>query len=200
MRIISGQCRGMKLSVPKGKVTRPIPDGVRQALFSSLGSEFGTAGELPEINIVDMFAGTGSFGLECISRGAKLCCFIEKNHQALSILRQNIDKLGLQGRCWIVSGNAFACDLPPAPENKGWDLVYLDPPYPTVEINLEQQSVPNLLISLCDTQLLAPDALVILRHPTTTDYERRLGRLTPYRTKTYGTMRFTWFHYDHQNS
>jgi len=80
MRIISGQCRGMKLSVPKGKITRPIPDGVRQGLFSSLGSEYGTAGELPPLNIVDMFAGTGSFGLECLSRGAKLCSFDEKNH------------------------------------------------------------------------------------------------------------------------
>ncbi len=200
MRIISGQCRGMKLSVPKGKITRPIPDGVRQALFSSLGSEYGTAGELPPLNIVDMFAGTGSFGLECLSRGAKLCCFVEKNHPVLSILRQNIANLGMQGRCWIVSGNAFDCDLPPAPENKGWDLVYLDPPYPTVEINLEQQSVPSLLIGLSDTNLLTSDALVILRHPTTIDYERRLGRLTPFRTKTYGTMRFTWFRYDQQIS
>jgi len=106
----------------------------------------------------------------------------------------------MQGRCWIVSGNAFDCDLPPAPENKGWDLVYLDPPYPTVEINLEQQSVPSLLIGLSDTNLLTSDALVILRHPTTIDYERRLGRLTPFRTKTYGTMRFTWFRYDQQIS
>ncbi len=200
MRIISGQCRGMKLMVPKGKITRPIPDHVRQALFSSLGSEFGTAGELPEISVVDMFAGTGSFGLECLSRGVKLCCFVEKNHQALSILRQNIQHCGLQGRAWIVTGNAYDCELPQAPDNKGWDLIYLDPPYINVEINLEQYSVPNLLIGLSDSNLLAQDAMVILRHPSTNDYERRLGYLVPYRTRTYGSMCFTWFRYDKQTS
>jgi len=198
MRIIAGQCRGMKLAVPKGKVTRPIPDHVRQALFSSLGSEYGTPGEFPAINVMDLFAGTGSFGLECLSRGAKLCCFVERSYPALSVLRQNIAHLGLQGKAWIVSGNAFDADLPPAPDNAGWPLVYLDPPYATVEVNIDQFSVPNLLIALSDTRLLAPEALVILRHPIAIDYERRLGRLTPFRTKTYGTMRFTWFRYDLQ--
>lgn len=198
MRIISGQCRGMKLSVPKGKVTRPIPDHVRQALFSSLGSEYGTPGEFPDLLVVDMFAGTGSFGLECLSRGAKLCCFVERNHHVLSILRQNIEKLGLQGRAWIVSGNAFDCDLPPAPEAKGWDMVYMDPPYAAVEVNFDPSSVPNLLMRLSDSNLLSAEALVILRHPASIDYERRVGHLTPYRTKTYGTMTFTWFRYDRQ--
>ena len=120
MRIISCTCRCMPLMVPKGKITRPIPDNVRQALFSSLGSEYGTAGELPELYVVDIFAGTGSFGLECLSRGAKLCCFVEKNHQAMSILRQNIRKCGFEGKCWIVSGSAYDCELPPAPESHGW--------------------------------------------------------------------------------
>lgn len=186
----------MKLSVPKGKITRPIPDHVRQALFSSLGSEYGTPGEFPEINVVDMFAGTGSFGLECLSRGAKLCCFVEKNYSPLSILRQNIEKCGFAGKAWILHGNAFDCELPAAPGNSGWNLVYLDPPYINVEINLDQNSVPNLLINLCDSNLLAAEALVILRHPIAIDYERRMGHLTPFRTKTYGTMKFTWFRYD----
>jgi 16S rRNA (guanine(966)-N(2))-methyltransferase RsmD len=188
----------MPLMVPKGKITRPIPDNVRQALFSSLGSEYGTAGELPELYVVDIFAGTGSFGLECLSRGAKLCCFVEKNHQAMSILRQNIKKCGFEGKCWIVSGSAYDCELPPTPDSHGWDLVYLDPPYINVELNLAQNSVPDLLIAISDSNLLAPDAKVILRHPSLIDYERRLGKLRPVRTKTYGTMRFTWFDYDPQ--
>jgi 16S rRNA (guanine966-N2)-methyltransferase len=186
----------MNLLVPKGKITRPIPDGVRQALFSSLGSEYGTAGELPDLNVVDMFAGTGSFGLECLSRGAKLCLFVEKNPAAMSVLRQNIDKLKMQGRVWLVHGNAFECDIPPAPDEVGWQLVYLDPPYINVEVNIDTMSVPNLLIAISDTNLLSSDAKVILRHPSSTDYERRLGKLSPYRTRTYGSMRFTWFQYD----
>jgi 16S rRNA (guanine(966)-N(2))-methyltransferase RsmD len=196
MRIIAGECRGTILQVPKGKITRPIPDSVRQALFSSLGSEYGTPGIMPEINVVDMFAGTGSFGLECLSRGVKLCCFFEKNPQVLSILRQNIKKCKLEGRAWIVSGSAYDCDLPATPDGRGWDLVYLDPPYINVELNFSQNSVPNLLTAISDSGQLANEAWVILRHPIATDYERRLGKLRPLKNKTYGSMRFTWFRYD----
>ena len=196
MRIVAGQCKGMTIQAPKGKVTRPIPDRVKQAMFSSLGSEYGTPGMFPEIAVLDLFAGSGSFGLEALSRGARLCCFVEKFPPALNCLRQNIEKLGLAGRCWIVSGNAFSCDLPAEPTGKGWELIFLDPPYAKVEIDIDTTSVPNLLIGLSDTGLLAPEALIILRHPIQVDYERRLGRLTPHRTKTYGTMSFTWFGYD----
>jgi 16S rRNA (guanine(966)-N(2))-methyltransferase RsmD len=198
MRIIAGECRGTQLEVAKGKITRPIPDSVRQALFSSLGSEYGTPGQMPEINVVDMFAGSGSFGLECLSRGAKLCCFFEKNYLALRHLRQNISKCKMEGRAWIVSGSAYDCELPASPDPKGWDLVYLDPPYINVELNLNQNSVPNLLIALSDSGLLAPDAWVILRHPVPTDYQRCMGKLRPVRDKKYGTMRFTWFRFDQE--
>lgn len=198
MRIIAGQCRGMKLQPPRGKATRPMPDRVREALFSSLGSEYGTAGELPELCVLDLFAGTGSIGLEALSRGAKLCCFVEKLHRAVSTLRQNIDRLALQGRCWIVTGDAFVCDIPQAPDNVGWQLVFVDPPYAMAEAANDEHSIPNLLGGLARSELLADEALVILRHPLQTDFQRRIGHLIPTRTKTYGTMKFTWFTYDRE--
>jgi len=196
MRIIAGQCRGMKLQVPRGKRTRPMPERVRESLFSSLGSEWGTAGGLPKLNVLDLFAGTGSLGLEALSRGAELCCFVEKSQAAISALRQNIDRLGLRGRCWIVSGDAFICDLPRPPEAGGWQLVFADPPYVVTKVNVDLYSIPNLLAGLSESAILEDQAVVILRHPRQTDFERRIARLHPYRSKTYGTMKFTWFRYE----
>lgn len=196
MRIIAGQCRGMRLAVPKGKVTRPMPDRVRQAVFSSLGSEYATAGMLPALHVLDLFAGTGSLGLEAVSRGAKLCCFVEKSVRAVSVLRRNIEHLHLGGRCWIVGGDAFVCDLPRAPSAGGWDLAFVDPPYATAEIHVDASSVPNLLAGLSESDTLSDGAWVLVRHPLPVDYERRIARLIPDRTRTYGTMKLTWFRYE----
>ncbi len=196
MRIISGQCKGMKLRTPKGRITRPIPDRVKEALFSSLGSEFSTPGRIPEFAVLDLFAGSGTFGLEALSRGAKLCCFVEKNRFALNCLRENIERLKLSGKCWILTGDAFDVEIPPEPTGTGWQLVFLDPPYATIEVNIDRSSIPNLLHSLSDSALLADGAIVILRHPSHIDFLKRIGRLIPFKTKTYGTMTFTWFGYD----
>ncbi len=198
MRIIAGECGGMRLLVPKGKGTRPMPDRVRESMFSSLGSDFGTAAMLPEINVLDFFAGTGSFGLEAVSRGAKLCCFVEKVGRALSVLRQNIKNLGLEGRCWIVNGDAFVCKVPKPPDGEGWQLVFLDPPYALAESQGDMHSVPELLASLSESDVLADDALVVLRHTLQVDYERRIGHLIPEQIRVYGTMKFTWFRYARQ--
>ncbi len=188
----------MRISAPKGRITRPITDRVKQALFSSLGSEFGTPGALPEIAVLDLFAGSGALGLEAISRGARLCCFVERYRPALNCLRENINKLNLSGSCWIVNGDAFFCDIPPEPTGTGWQLVFLDPPYATVEINIDRASVPNLIMSLSESGKLADEAIVILRHPINVDFERRIGQLFPYITKKYNTMALTWFRYDKQ--
>jgi len=200
MRIIAGKCKGMRIQAPRGRITRPIPDRIKQALFSSLGSEYGTPGALPELAVLDLFAGSGAFGLEALSRGARLCCFVERYRPALNCLRENIRKLNLSGQCWIVTGDAFSCDIPDEPTGAGWELVFLDPPYAAVEINIDSVSVPNLLMVLADMGKLADDATIILRHPSNIDFDRRIGKLYPYQTKTYSTMSFTWFNYDKQIS
>jgi len=186
----------MRLGVPKGKGTRPMTDRVRESLFSSLGSEYGTPGELPGLYVMDMFAGTGSLGLEALSRGAKLSCFVEKLRPACNVLRENIATVGLQDRCWIVAGDAFVCNLPPAPAGDGWELVFVDPPYAAAGVHIVLYTVPNLLGRLSESHLLADRAIVVLRHPLDVDYERQVTRLGPYRRKAYGTTKFTWFKYD----
>ena len=122
MRIISGQWRGRPLAAPPGKATRPTSDRAREGLFSMLASRLGSFADL---QVADLFAGTGALGLEALSRGAAHCTFVEKDRAALDILRRNIDKLGAGERAELRAQAVEHASPPPRP----CDLVMLDPPY-----------------------------------------------------------------------
>ena len=130
MRISGGQARGIHLAVPKGDAVRPATDGLRQAVFSSLGDRMEGAWFL------DLFAGSGSYGLEALSRGAAGGMWVERNRAAFELLRRNIasvcvsmerDEEGLMVRCGdATSAPWIDPERPPA-------LVFVDPPYPILD-------------------------------------------------------------------
>lgn len=123
MRIISGEFRGRRLVSPEGKgTTRPLPDRVRTAIFNML------VGHFEGQSFYDAFAGTGSFGLEAISRGAARCVFVEKDREAATALRKNIELCGAGDRAEVFLGDALgagALSRCPAPVH----VVMFDPPY-----------------------------------------------------------------------
>src|SRR5688500_10978795 len=119
MRIIAGQWRGRPLPAPKGQDTRPTADRVREALFSMLASRLGS---FEDLQVADLFAGSGALGLEALSRGAAHCVFIENDRRAADSIRANIAALGASGE--VLARSAEHAALPrPA------DLAFLDPPY-----------------------------------------------------------------------
>src|SRR5688572_24393976 len=125
MRIIAGEFRGRKLLPPEGDVTRPITDRVKQSLFDIL------APLLPGARVYDCFAGTGSMGLESLSRGARHAAFFEQHRPAVQRLRRNIETLGVAARATVVAQDLFkwfAAAPPPAPGERA-GCVFLDPPY-----------------------------------------------------------------------
>ena len=86
MRITGGLARGIPLILPKGDAVRPATDALRQAVFSSL------AALVPGATCLDLFAGTGSYGLEALSRGASTCIFVDEHRQANAVIQQNLEK------------------------------------------------------------------------------------------------------------
>ena len=106
MRIIGGKWRSRRIEFPSDPGTRPMPDRMREAVFDILVSRFGCPGGLPPIDVVDLFAGSGSLGLEAISRGAAACDFVERRKPALAVLRRNLVQLESGATCRIVAGNA----------------------------------------------------------------------------------------------
>ena len=153
MRITGGKARGIPIKAPRGDVTRPATDRMREAVFSSLGAM------VEGRRVVDLFAGTGAYGLEAISRGARQVTFYETNGNALACLKHN--KAVVLKACGLGMDVAtiLACDvyaLDAASENA--DLIFIDPPYDAIESQMER------IFERADRQATA-EAYVILELP-----------------------------------
>ena len=162
MRIIAGELGGRKILPPPTETTRPITDRAKQSLFDSLG--YLTDGA----NVLDAFAGTGSMGLECLSRGARRVVFVERDRGALLNLRKNITALGLDARSVVLPIDAYRVARHSALTNDGAeriDLAFIDPPYAHTEPGPEHTRLRRLLADLA-ANALAPGGLISLRHPT----------------------------------
>ena len=119
MRVIGGSARGMKLSVVPGEGTRPILDRVKTALCDILRPT------IDEIRFLDLFAGSGSVGIEALSQGAAWCTLIERRRLAIQVIRKNLETTGLTNRSEVRQADAFAY-LKEA--QQGFDLIYIAPP------------------------------------------------------------------------
>ena len=125
MRIVGGEFRGRSLATPKSNDIRPTTDRTRESLFNILSHSYG--GVLDGGRVIDCFAGTGAVGLEALSRGAAQALFVETSVEGRSLLRTNIETLGLQGRAKIFRRDAT--DLGPVGTMEPFDLLFADPPY-----------------------------------------------------------------------
>ena len=157
MRIIAGTKRGMKLLSPKTFDTRPITDRVKESVFSIIYKY-----DLPaDKKVADVFCGTGSLGLEALSRGASFVTFIEKAPKVVETLNKNIEKAGFVKNTKVIRANAFQIGAPVGFEEEKYDLVFVDPPY-KMSINTKAGSqLYNLLILLNDQ--LAENGITIVR-------------------------------------
>jgi 16S rRNA (guanine966-N2)-methyltransferase len=121
VRIIAGDWRGRKLVAPEGMATRPTADRVRETLFNMLSSRIGS---FEGLRVADLYAGSGALGLEALSRGAGLACFVEQDASAIAAIRANIAALGASERTQLLARSAL-----PLPPSQPFDLIFADPPY-----------------------------------------------------------------------
>ena len=173
MRIIAGELRGRRIAAPPGRATRPMLDRVREAMFSTLQPW------LRDAVVLDLFAGSGSLGLEALSRGARQVRLVERGAQALAALRKNVDTLGVRGRVEIVVGDA----LKPSTWLTSVHVAFVDPPYALLDD--ERGRVLGALTKLVSEHLV-PDGIAVLHVPrgALTDAEITVGEA---RVRRYGT-------------
>jgi 16S rRNA (guanine966-N2)-methyltransferase len=135
MRIISGNFKGKKIHQPLDKNTRPLRDMVKESIFNLLVHSKKINFEIINSNILDLFSGSGSFGLECVSRGANQVIFVENYFNILNILKQNVKSIDTENICKIVEKDCFDYfKINTYFENKV-DLIFIDPPYKEKKIN-----------------------------------------------------------------
>jgi len=175
MRVITGSARGRRLKELEGMETRPTTDRVKEGMFSAL--QFDIEGR----RILDLFAGTGQLGIECLSRGAASAVFVDRRADAVKLIRENLKITDLTDRARIVSADSLEY-LKGLREK--FDIILLDPPY---EAGLLEPAIE--MIAKFD--ILAPHGIIVAEHPA----GRALPALTaPYklhRTYRYGKIGMT---------
>lgn len=144
MRVIAGKARGRRLKAPDTDGTRPVTDRVREAVFSTIGVW------VEDAVVADLYAGSGSFGIEALSRGARSAVFVENGHKALTVLRDNVETIGLGGKVVASSVQTYL-----ARSQERFHLVFMDPPWPQ---NTDQMEVDLLTLD----PLMAPNAEIVV--------------------------------------
>ena len=135
MRIISGKFKGKRLYLPNDKHTRPLKDIVKESIFNLIKHSKKINTQVEDSLVLDLFSGTGSFGIECISRGAKKVFFFENYPEALKILKKNLNLLKDMNNYEIYEKNFFNFFLSNKNFNLKFDIIFIDPPYRETKIN-----------------------------------------------------------------
>ena len=164
MRIIAGKFKGIKLYTPTDKKIRPLKDMVRESIFNFLTHSNKILFQLEQSNVLDLYSGTGSFGLECVSRGAAEVTFVEKEKEAIKILEKNIKKLKVEDETKIFSDDISNVIKRHDKSLFDWlpdlklDLIFCDPPFKDTNIN-------DLIELIIAKDLLKKNGIIILhRH------------------------------------
>ena len=155
MRIIAGKLRGTTLHFSQSKIIRPLKDRARESIFNLLTHSNKISFHFEKSNILDLYAGTGSFGLECASRQAKSVSFVEKAKDARKILEKNIEKLKVKENVSIFFEDVFSLIKKQNIFKSKFDLIFCDPPF--VDTNIEK-----LLHLIYNNNLLQDDGIIVL--------------------------------------
>ena len=153
MRIIGGNLRGKKILNPTDKSTRPLKDMVRESIFNIIEHSKNEYVELNNAKVLDLFSGTGSFGIECLSRGAKKVIFFENYINSIKILKKNLDLLNLNKQSNIIEKDAY--NITQSQNNLlKFDLIFLDPPFKDNKLNQLIEKIKEMKITSKNTLII----------------------------------------------
>ena len=153
MRVIGGNLKGKKILNPSDKSTRPLKDIVKESIFNIIEHSKNEYVELNNAKVLDLFSGTGSFGIECLSRGAKKVIFIENYINSIKILKRNLDLLNLNKQSNIIEKNAYNITQLQNYLVK-FDLIFLDPPFKDNKLNQLIKKIKQMEITFKNTLII----------------------------------------------
>jgi len=180
LRIISGTAGGIRLNFPASVEVRPTADRVRESLFNILGAV------VVDARVLDLFAGTGAFGIEALSRGAARAVFVEKKRAAAAVIRENLRKTHLSDRAAVITADAFGAPQAIAGEEP-FSIIFLDPPYRLSADCSPGTRMAKLIEHLAAPDILAPNGMLILEHDSTSAVPESFAALKLSDRRRYGT-------------
>lgn len=148
----------------KGDATRPTSDKVKEALFSII------AGYIPDADVLDLYAGTGSLGIEALSRGAASAVFVDHSGESCRIIRENLEHTKMQDRGTVIKGNAADIISRLAAQHKMYDIIFMDPPY-------NKNFIVETLNILAKNDIIKGNGIIIAEHSIKDDVPEIVGNL-----------------------
>ena len=156
MRVISGNLRGKKLIYPDNEMTRPLRDMVKESIFNLIEHSKKINFKLNNSKILDLFSGSGSFGIECISREAGMVTFVENNKDTLKVLEKNLLGISQTDKFELIKKDCFK--YLKEEKLKFYNLIFMDPPFKEIKIN-------QLITDIKNKKILSSDGIIIVhRH------------------------------------
>ncbi len=153
MRVITGSARGHALKAPKGENTRPTSDKVKESVFNIIGFID------DESIVLDLFSGSGSMGIEFLSRGAKTCYFIDADSNSIKIIKENLEKTKLVEKALVYKNDVERAIKVLGNKHIEFDYIFLDPPY-------NKECVTKTLENINNEKLLKKTGEIIIEHET----------------------------------
>jgi len=180
MRVIAGSARGIRLKMVPGNHVRPTSDRVKETLFQVIGPFFDGGWAL------DLFAGTGSLGIEAMSRGCDRVVFVDRSRASVNTVKDNLRKTGFFERSEVYREDARSALRILARRGVRFRLVFLDPPY-------RENLLDPVLRQLAAGSLLQEDGIVVAEHDSRLSPPDRIATLRAYRRMTFGDAAITLF-------
>ncbi|MEA1960374.1 MAG: 16S rRNA (guanine(966)-N(2))-methyltransferase RsmD [Bacillota bacterium] len=174
MRVITGSAKGKKLLAPTGMDTRPITDRIKEALFNVLSYDIQDAGFL------DLFAGSGSVGIEALSRGASRVVFVEKSSKVVKIIQDNLHNCHFDSDYQVYCLDVFRAIQDLHRKGERFDYIYVDPPFTNEAIFIE------FMKAIDQVDLLSDDGMLIIRARRKKEMPEALTTIERIKTKDYG--------------
>ncbi len=181
MRVITGLAKGKKLKAPAGLNTRPITDMIKEALFNVLGDRVRGS------TFLDLFAGSGSVGIEALSRGARKVVFVDSSGEAIKIVKENLANCGLESGGEVFRSDVFRALSLLQRQGLRFELIYIDPPFTNDRI------FDEVMATVGTADLLKSDATVVIRTPRKKDISSTFNQLLRYRISNYGESNLNYY-------
>ncbi|WHH61615.1 16S rRNA (guanine(966)-N(2))-methyltransferase RsmD [Petroclostridium sp. X23] len=184
--MISGSARGHKLKSLTGMQTRPTTDRIKESLFNII------AGYLDDAYVLDLFAGTGGLGIESLSRGAEFAVFIDKNTEAIKVIKENLTHTKLTEKAKV-----YACDFYEyirrfEPTDRKFDIIFMDPPY-------SKGFIVPVIQGIWKNKLLHDDGMIVIERESGDEIPQKIEGLEIVREKQYGRTIINFMKYTKYN-
>ena len=180
MRVISGKARGLKLNAPKDDRVRPTTDRVKESLFNIINSY------VLDSRVLDLFAGTGSLGIECLSRGAEKCVFSDLSRDSIKIINSNIEKARVKSESTVINGDYKDTISSMGGKNEVFDIIFMDPPY-----------YEGLFIDCIEriekANILDGDGIIVVEHDKKDVLPETVGKIERFKEKKYGITLLSFY-------